>query len=85
MTVIKYSLSALTAQAGQRTAQNSLSMAIERLSAGLRFNSAKNDVAGLSISRRMTSDVRARHQRRQHRHGARSDRHGAGFVRQRRQ
>jgi flagellin len=58
MTVINTNLSALTAQAGQRTAQNSLSMAMERLSTGLRINSAKDDAAGLAISQRMTSDVR---------------------------
>ena len=58
MTVIKTNLSALTAQAGQRTAQQGLSMAMERLSTGLRINSAKDDAAGLAISQRMTSDVR---------------------------
>lgn len=58
MTVINTNLSALTAQAGQRTAQSSLSMAMERLSTGLRINSAKDDAAGLAISQRMTSDVR---------------------------
>lgn len=58
MTVINTNLSALTAQSGQRVAQNSLSMAMERLSTGLRINSAKDDAAGLAISQRMTSDVR---------------------------
>ena len=58
MTVINTNLSALTAQAGQRTAQQGLSMAMERLSTGMRINSAKDDAAGLAISQRMTSDVR---------------------------
>ncbi len=58
MTVINTNLSALTAQSGQRMAQNSLSTAMERLSTGLRINSAKDDAAGLAISQRMTSDVR---------------------------
>lgn len=58
MTVINTNLSALTAQSGQRVAQNSLSTAMERLSTGLRINSAKDDAAGLAISQRMTSDVR---------------------------
>ena len=58
MTVINTNLSALTARAGQRTAQQGLSMAMERLSTGLRINSAKDDAAGLAISQRMTSDVR---------------------------
>ncbi len=58
MTVINTNISALTAQSGGRIAQNSLSMAMERLSTGLRINSAKDDAAGLAISQRMTSDVR---------------------------
>jgi flagellin len=58
MTVINTNLSALTAQSGQRMAQASLSTAMERLSTGLRINSAKDDAAGLAISQRMTSDVR---------------------------
>ena len=58
MTVINTNTSALTAQAGQRTAQMGLSMAMERLSTGQRINSAKDDAAGLAISQRMTADVR---------------------------
>ena len=60
MTVINTNTSALTAQAGQRTAQMGLSMAMERLSTGQRINSAKDDAAGLAISQRMTADVRGR-------------------------
>ncbi|TFU05626.1 flagellin [Polymorphobacter arshaanensis] len=58
MTVINTNTSALTAQAGQRTAQMGLSMAMEQLSTGQRINSAKDDAAGLAISQRMTADVR---------------------------
>ncbi len=58
MTVINTNVSALAAQQGQRTAQAGLSMAMERLSTGLRINSAKDDAAGLAISQRMTADVR---------------------------
>ncbi len=58
MTVINTNISALTAQSGQRMAQASLSMAMERLSTGQRINSAKDDAAGLAISQRMTADVR---------------------------
>ena len=58
MTVINTNISALTAQQGQRSAQMGLSMAMERLSTGLRINSAKDDAAGLAISQRMTADVR---------------------------
>ena len=58
MTVINTNISALTAQAGQRTSQMGLAMAMERLSTGQRINSAKDDAAGLAISQRMTADVR---------------------------
>ncbi|MEY2884916.1 MAG: hypothetical protein RL490_2640, partial [Pseudomonadota bacterium] len=58
MTVINTNISALTAQSGSRVAAKGLSMAMERLSTGLRINSAKDDAAGLAISQRMTSDVR---------------------------
>ena len=58
MTVINTNISAMTAQAGQRMAQTSLAMAMERLSTGSRINSAKDDAAGLAIATRMTSDVR---------------------------
>lgn len=58
MTVINTNIAALTAQAGQRSAQMGLSMAMERLSTGQRINSAKDDAAGLAIATRMTSDVR---------------------------
>ena len=40
-------------------AQNSVRTQIERLSSGLRTNSAADDAAGLSISSRMTSQIRA--------------------------
>ncbi len=58
MTIINTNLSALTAQSGSRTAQASLMTAMERLSTGLRINSAKDDAAGLAIAQRMTADVR---------------------------
>ncbi len=38
--------------------QTSLNTAIQRLSSGLRINSAKDDAAGLSISERFTSQIR---------------------------
>jgi flagellin len=58
MTIINTNLSALKAQNGNRVAQSGLDMAMERLSTGLRINSAKDDAAGLAISQRMTADVR---------------------------
>jgi len=58
MTVINTNLNALVAQASSSAAGAKLSTAMERLSTGLRINSAKDDAAGLAISNRMTSQVR---------------------------
>ena len=58
MTVINSNISALHAQASLSTNQVSLSRAMERLSTGVRINSAKDDAAGLAISNRMTTDIR---------------------------
>lgn len=58
MTIINTNLAALKAQSGSRMAQMQLSAAMERLSTGLRINSAKDDAAGLAIAQRMTADVR---------------------------
>ncbi len=58
MTIINTNLAALKAQNGNRMAQTNLDTAMERLSTGLRINSAKDDAAGLAISQRMTADVR---------------------------
>ncbi len=58
MTIINTNLSALRAQSGSRVAQMGLDTAMERLSTGLRINSAKDDAAGLAIAQRMTADVR---------------------------
>ena len=48
----------LTAQRNMMSTQNSLSTSIERLSTGLRINSAKDDAAGLAIAERFTSSIR---------------------------
>lgn len=48
----------LTAQRNAAASQASLSTAIERLSTGLRINSAGDDAAGLAISERFTSQIR---------------------------
>jgi flagellin len=48
----------LTAQRNMVGTQNSLSTSIERLSTGLRINSAKDDAAGLAIGERFTSSIR---------------------------
>jgi flagellin len=58
MTVINTNVGALRAQNSSRIANNSLEMAMTRLSSGQRINSAKDDAAGLAIATRMGSNVR---------------------------
>ncbi|EYC49634.1 flagellin [Hylemonella gracilis str. Niagara R] len=56
--VINTNINSLTAQRNQGISDKSLSTAIQRLSSGLRINSAKDDAAGLAISERFTSQIR---------------------------
>lgn len=58
MSVINTNLNALVSQESSRASGLKLSQSMERLSTGSRINSAKDDAAGLSISNRMTSQVR---------------------------
>jgi flagellin len=62
MTVINTNTSALRAQNGSRVANQSLQVAMERLSTGKRINSAKDDAAGLAISSSMTSQIKGMNQ-----------------------
>jgi flagellin len=55
---INTNVSSLTSQRFLQNTQSSLQVSMERLSSGLRINSAKDDAAGLSISDRMTSQIR---------------------------
>ncbi len=55
--VINTNLSSLNAQRNLGTSANKLGTAMERLSSGLRINSAKDDAAGLAISTRMTTQI----------------------------
>jgi flagellin len=48
----------LNAQRNLGTSQTALATSLQRLSSGLRINSAKDDAAGLAISDRMTSQIR---------------------------
>jgi len=57
MSVINTNVMSLTAQRNLNASQNDLSTAIQRLSSGLRINSAKDDAAGLAIATRMTSQI----------------------------
>ncbi|QOJ08432.1 flagellin domain-containing protein [Nitrosomonas sp. H1_AOB3] len=60
--VINTNIASLNAQRNLNVSQNSLSTALQRLSSGLRINSAKDDAAGLAISERMTSQIRGMNQ-----------------------
>lgn len=52
----------LNAQRNLNSSQNSLSTSLERLSSGMRINSASDDAAGLAIADRMTSQIRGLNQ-----------------------
>ena len=54
---INTNVSSLNAQRNLTSSQNSLATSLQRLSSGLRINSAKDDAAGLAISERMTSQI----------------------------
>ena len=58
MTVLNTNLSAVAAQNSLRTTGLKQNSDMERLSSGIRINSAKDDAAGLAISTRMTANIR---------------------------
>ncbi len=58
MSVINTNISALSAQSSLRRSAIDSSTSMERLSTGIRINSAKDDAAGLAISTRMTANIR---------------------------
>jgi flagellin len=58
MSVINTNIKALAAQASSMSVEKKMQASMERLSTGLRINSAKDDAAGLAISTRMTSQIR---------------------------
>ena len=58
MTVINTNISSIQAQSAMRTTRASTEKAMERLSTGLKLNSAGDDAAGLAISSRMTSQIK---------------------------
>ena len=58
MSVINTNISSIQAQNSLRLTQLNQSQAMERLSSGVRINSAKDDAAGLAISTRMTANIR---------------------------
>ncbi len=56
--IINTNVISLNAQRNLNSSQNALATTLQRLSSGLRINSAKDDAAGLAISERMTSQIR---------------------------
>ena len=61
-TVINTNLASLFAQNSLANAQNNLATSVQRLSSGLRINSAKDDAAGLAISQNMQSQINGTNQ-----------------------
>ncbi len=59
---INTNVASLTAQRNLSASQSSLNTSIQRLSSGLRINSAKDDAAGLAISERFTGQIRGLNQ-----------------------
>ena len=55
--VINTNVSSLNAQKNLATTNNALQTSLQRLSSGLRINSAKDDAAGMAISSRMTAQI----------------------------
>jgi len=60
--VINTNIMSLNAQRNLNKTNNMLATSMQRLSTGLRINSAKDDAAGLAISERMTSQIRGLNQ-----------------------
>lgn len=56
--VINTNIASLNAQRNLNKTQSDLATSLQRLSSGLRINSAKDDAAGLAISERMTTQIR---------------------------
>ncbi len=56
--IINSNIASLNAQRNTIQSSNSLSTTMQRLSSGLRINSAKDDAAGLAIADRMNTQVR---------------------------
>jgi flagellin len=57
MAVINTNIASLNAQNNLMKSQNELQTSLQRLSSGLRINSAKDDAAGLQIANRLSSQI----------------------------
>ena len=60
--IINTNVASLTAQRNLDSSQGALQTSLQRLSSGLRINSAKDDAAGLAISERFTTQIRGLNQ-----------------------
>jgi len=60
--IINTNIASLNAQRNLSTSQSALATSLQRLSSGLRINSARDDAAGMAISDRMTSQIRGLNQ-----------------------
>ncbi|WP_253447537.1 flagellin N-terminal helical domain-containing protein [Natronospira proteinivora] len=61
-TVINTNIMSLNAQRNLGSSQGQLATSLERLSSGLRINSARDDAAGLAISERFTAQINGQNQ-----------------------
>src|SRR5690554_6503106 len=57
MSVINTNITSLIGQQNLSKSQSSLQTSMERLSSGLRINSAKDDAAGQAIANKMTAEI----------------------------
>ena len=57
MSVINTNITSLIGQHNLSKSQSALQTSMERLSSGLRINSAKDDAAGQAIANRMTAQI----------------------------
>lgn len=60
--IINTNIPSLNAQRNLNSSQADVSVSLQRLSSGLRINSAKDDAAGLAISERFTAQIRGLNQ-----------------------
>jgi flagellin len=60
--IVNTNVASLNAQRNLNKTQGELATSLQRLSSGLRINSAKDDAAGLAISERMTTQIRGLNQ-----------------------
>ncbi|MFA5531351.1 MAG: flagellin [Thiohalomonadaceae bacterium] len=60
--IINTNIMSLNSQRNLNTSQTALQTSLQRLSSGLRINSAKDDAAGLAISERFTTQIRGLNQ-----------------------